>query len=144
MIYTLSGSAPIADIVLARRLMAGGWPQADFTDRPAGGALRSITWSVEAADASSARLYGVERLREVLGSVLQGQVEITSVTPDDSHVEGKPIAVGDSFPLDERDVGDCPATVSKVPGAVAFCVLDEGHRGQHVATDGETVVEVWD
>lgn len=56
-----------------------------------------------------------------------------------------PIAVGDPFPLDEANVGDCSAT--KVDGCrifLAACVLDENHAGRHVASDGEKVVEAWD
>lgn len=53
------------------------------------------------------------------------------------------IRVGDSFPLDEVHVGDCPGIHMSGNGFMAMCVLDEGHGGPHVATDGETVVEVW-
>ena len=56
-----------------------------------------------------------------------------------------PIAVGEPFTLDEENVGDCSGERTDGSGIfVAFCVLDEGHAGQHVATDGVTVVETWD
>jgi hypothetical protein len=55
-----------------------------------------------------------------------------------------PIKVGDSFPLDQAHVGDCSGTHTADNGFQAFCVLDEGHGGSHVATNGATVVEVWD
>lgn len=55
---------------------------------------------------------------------------------------GKDIKVGDRFPLDSKHVGDCDGEHKK--GIfTAFCVLDSGHAGNHVATNGETVVEVW-
>lgn len=53
------------------------------------------------------------------------------------------ISVGDPFPLDVEHVGDCSGEHRAPGGMLAFCVLDEGHAGPHVATDGETVVEVW-
>jgi hypothetical protein len=53
-----------------------------------------------------------------------------------------PIKAGDPFPLDEADVGDCPGVYS-TDVFRALCVLDSGHRGPHVATDGLKVVEVW-
>lgn len=58
---------------------------------------------------------------------------------------GNPIAVGEPFPLDASNVGDCSG--EKLDGSgifTAYCALDEGHDGRHVASDGETVVEVWD
>ncbi|MEV7132095.1 hypothetical protein AB0N24_04320 [Arthrobacter sp. NPDC093128] len=58
---------------------------------------------------------------------------------------GDPITVGEPFPLDETNVGDCSG--EKVDGSgifTAYCALDEGHGGRHVASDGETVVEAWD
>lgn len=58
---------------------------------------------------------------------------------------GDPIAVGEPFPLDESNVGDCSG--EKLDGSgifTAYCALDEGHQGRHIASDGERVVEVWD
>lgn len=55
-----------------------------------------------------------------------------------------PIEVGDPFPLDEGNVGGCSAL--RVDGSGVFlaaCVLDKDHDGKHVASDGQTVVEVW-
>ena len=49
------------------------------------------------------------------------------------------IKVGDSFPLDPKNIGDCEAV-----HVFACCVLDTGHGGRHVASDGERVVEVWE
>lgn len=56
------------------------------------------------------------------------------------------IKVGDPFPLDVGDVGDCSAVRFDATGILAaMCVLDEGHSpAPHVATDGRVVVEVWD
>lgn len=52
------------------------------------------------------------------------------------------IKVGDNFPLDPAHVGDCDGEHKSGP-FVAYCVLDSGHEGNHVATNGQTVVEVW-
>ena len=57
---------------------------------------------------------------------------------------GDTIAGGEPFPLDVRNVGDCGG--EKVDGSgifTAYCALDEGHAGPHVASEGHTVVEVW-
>jgi hypothetical protein len=54
-----------------------------------------------------------------------------------------PISVGDRFTLAAGDVGDCPGEFVGAGGMLAFCVLDHGHAGPHVATDGSVVVEVW-
>lgn len=80
----------------------------------------------------------------------QPSVYIALFLPDrdaPDHGAGAPaIKVGDPFPLDMGNVGDCPG--EKVDGAglfTAYCVLDEGHSpAPHVATDGTVVVEVWD
>lgn len=53
------------------------------------------------------------------------------------------IRVGDRFPLDEIDFGDCSGIHVSANKFAVLCALDEGHGGPHVATDGETVVEVW-
>lgn len=53
------------------------------------------------------------------------------------------INVGESFPLDAAHVGDCPSGFTAF-GLEVSCVLDTGHGGQHVASDGQTVVAVWD
>lgn len=58
---------------------------------------------------------------------------------------GAPITRGEPFAVDEANVGDCNG--EKVDGSGifrAYCALDEGHLGPHVASDGSTVVEVWD
>lgn len=53
------------------------------------------------------------------------------------------IKVGEPFALNRGDVGDCPGIYRALGGLIAMCVLDEGHSGVHVATDGRVVVEVW-
>ena len=63
--------------------------------------------------------------------------------PTQGRADIGPIVVGDPFVLDANNVGDCPAEFEGVGGLLAFCVLDEGHAGQHVATDGTTVIETW-
>lgn len=54
---------------------------------------------------------------------------------------GDPIAAGEAFLLDEDHVGDCSSTQADGSGAfLAFCVLDEGHAGKHVASNGDEIV----
>lgn len=58
---------------------------------------------------------------------------------------GTPLRAGEPFPLDDAEVGDCPALL---PGLLGLpfpgsCVLDTGHGGPHVAGDGEIVLAVW-
>ena len=52
------------------------------------------------------------------------------------------IRVGEPFPLDDDNVGDCDAVHDAWFGQ-AYCVFDAGHGGPRVASDGEAVVEVW-
>jgi hypothetical protein len=54
-----------------------------------------------------------------------------------------PIAVGDPFPLSHSDIGDCQGVCRGKGGMIAMCVLDEGHGGPHIASNGRMVVEVW-
>lgn len=54
------------------------------------------------------------------------------------------IQVGEPFALPVDHVGDCDGEYQNVLGFFAVCVLDEGHAGPHVASDGTKVVEVWD
>jgi len=63
--------------------------------------------------------------------------------PTESSPARPSIAVGDPFVLDEDNVGNCPGEFVGPFGLVAMCVLDEGHGGVHVATDGQVVVQVW-
>ena len=53
--------------------------------------------------------------------------------------------MGERFPVADPDVGDCPAEhlntdryLLRVP-----CVLDTGHAGPHIASDGHVIVEIW-
>ena len=58
----------------------------------------------------------------------------------------RPWQVGDRLPLSPEFFGDCPAehpAHCNLPVRVS-CVLDAGHRGPHIAADGEVVIEVWD
>ncbi|PVZ55201.1 hypothetical protein [Arthrobacter sp. H-02-3] len=51
--------------------------------------------------------------------------------------------IGDAFPVDLVNEADCPAVDSR-QAFRAFCVLDKGHGGQHVAVGAEgKVVQVW-
>jgi len=52
------------------------------------------------------------------------------------------IKVGEPFPLDIGHIGDCDGEFHNGP-FVATCVLDTGHGGKHVASDGQKVIEVW-
>lgn len=75
----------------------------------------------------------------------QTLVRTVKWTEGDAPCGPAPIAVGDPFPLDEGNVGDCSAM--HVDGAgifLAACVLDEDHHGRHVASNGQIVVEVWE
>lgn len=63
---------------------------------------------------------------------------------DNVHGPGDPIAKGEPFAMDLHEEGDCPAMQVDSSGAfVSVCVLDEGHGGPHVASDGEIIVQVW-
>lgn len=59
------------------------------------------------------------------------------------HEARTPLQVDDPFPAELVSVGDCPAEYVAPFGMIAFCLLDDGHEGQHVATDGQRVVAVW-
>jgi hypothetical protein len=54
-----------------------------------------------------------------------------------------PPKIGDDFPLEDDFVGDCTAEKKMDFGLPAMCVLDPGHDGPHVATDGKRVIQVW-
>jgi hypothetical protein len=57
-----------------------------------------------------------------------------------------PIQIGDSFPMAEADIGDCPALSAPHPACEyvrAPCVLSAGHDGAHVCSDGMVVIAVW-
>ena len=57
---------------------------------------------------------------------------------------GDPIAVGEAFPLDEDHVGGCSSTQAEGSGSfLALCVLDAGHAGKHVASNGDEIVATW-
>lgn len=58
---------------------------------------------------------------------------------------GDAVKVGDPFPLDEANVGDCSAVKFDAAGLfAAACVLDEGHSpAPHIASNGQVIVEVW-
>ncbi|OLT26598.1 hypothetical protein BJF83_20765 [Nocardiopsis sp. CNR-923] len=53
----------------------------------------------------------------------------------------------DPWPMDvETEAGDCPARSfghPPLPHLGAVCVLDTGHAGAHVASDGQKVVCAW-
>ena len=52
--------------------------------------------------------------------------------------------VGDLYAIDHTQPADCPATHSDGRPWTAFCILAEGHDGEHLALDEEgVVVEVW-
>jgi hypothetical protein len=53
------------------------------------------------------------------------------------------IRAGDPFPLGSSAVGCCPVE-TEYDGFVVACVLESGHCGQHVASDGEYALAVWD
>ena len=60
------------------------------------------------------------------------------------HGPGDPIARGEAFAMDLHEEGDCPAMQVDGSGTfVSVCVLDEGHGGPHVSSDGEIIVQVW-
>jgi hypothetical protein len=53
------------------------------------------------------------------------------------------IRAGDPFPLGSSAVGCCPAEID-YNGFLVACVLESGHGGQHVASDGEYALAVWE
>ena len=59
--------------------------------------------------------------------------------------EAPPVKIGDPFPIDPGNVGDCDGVKMHPSGAVAaFCVLDAGHSpAPHVASNGQVIVEIW-
>jgi hypothetical protein len=53
------------------------------------------------------------------------------------------IRAGDPFPLGSSAIGCCPAETD-YNGFLVACVLESGHGGQHVASDGEYALAVWE
>jgi hypothetical protein len=53
------------------------------------------------------------------------------------------IRAGDPFPLGSSAIGCCPAETEH-NGFVVVCVFESGHGGQHIASDGEYALAVWD
>lgn len=118
----------------------------DFVDGPFNGQRKAF----ESGDFPMAADGGTYRLTGAGHSVGGSPMVYTALFWPDREAgdDGKaaaPIQVGDAFVLDSGNVGDCSSI--KMDGAgifAAMCVLDENHGGRHVASNGETIVEVWD
>lgn len=53
------------------------------------------------------------------------------------------VRAGDPFPLGSAAIGNCPFEI-RHDGFLLSCVLDADHACRHIASNGETVLAVWE